>query len=522
MSNEPKTQNSVVRPPIVVVVGHIDHGKTTLLDHIRKSNVAAGETGGITQHIGAYEVEHSGKKITFLDTPGHEAFSKMRSRGAKVADIAILVVAADDGVKPQTKEALLAIKANSLPYLVAINKIDKSGADVDRVKSELAKEEVFLEGRGGNVPFAEISAKEGKGINELLETILLMAELENFTADPGKFSSGVVIESHLDKKRGITSTLLLRSGTLKKGEYVVAGDAETKVRILENFLGQPTDYGLPSSPVVVVGFDKLPQVGIEFKVFFSQKEALAEVQKFSAQGRSLPTGQAGASGGKEKAISASQGAENRVVLGVIIKTDVFGSGEAIRHEIDKIKSEKIDIKFLRIEAGEGSADDVKLVSSAKNSIIVAFKTGISQDAKDLAERMGVEIAPFQIIYEVSSFLKARMTSILPAEIKKTVLGKAKILKIFSAKGGSASGGKESMIVGGKVTAGTLKKNAKYDILRRENKIGSGKIGNVQSGRANGGEVAAPDEFGAFCDSSIALAVGDILEAFLEEETRGEL
>ena len=216
MSNEPKTQNSVVRPPIVVVVGHIDHGKTTLLDHIRKSNVAAGETGGITQHIGAYEVEHSGKKITFLDTPGHEAFSKMRSRGAKVADIAILVVAADDGVKPQTKEALLAIKANSLPYLVAINKIDKSGADVDRVKSELAKEEVFLEGRGGNVPFAEISAKEGKGINELLETILLMAELENFTADPGKFSSGVVIESHLDKKRGITSTLLLRSGTLKK------------------------------------------------------------------------------------------------------------------------------------------------------------------------------------------------------------------------------------------------------------------------------------------------------------------
>ncbi|MDO8522807.1 MAG: translation initiation factor IF-2 [bacterium] len=505
MSNETKTQNSVTRPPIVVVVGHIDHGKTTLLDHIRKSNVAAGEAGGITQHIGAYEVVHNGKPITFLDTPGHEAFSKMRSRGAKVADIAILVVAADDGVKPQTKEALAAIKANSLPYIVAINKIDKSGADVDRVKSELAKEEVFLEGRGGNVPFTEISAKEGKGIDELLETILLMAELENFTADSGKFAFGVVIESHLDKKRGNTSTLLVRGGTLKKGEYVVAGEAQTKVRILENFLGKSLDLGAPSSPVVVVGFDKLPQVGIEFKAFFSQKEASTEVQKFK-EAQSKPNA-------KQDAKTPQEG--KRVVLGVVIKSDVFGSGEAIRHEIEKIKSEKIEIKFLRIEAGEVSLDDVKLVSSAKNSIIVAFKTSISQDVKDLAERRGVEMASFQIIYEISSFLKSRMVSILPAEIKRTVLGKAKILKLFK-------GEKDGQVVGGKVAEGALKKNAKYDILRRENKIGYGKIGNIQSGRANVGEVAAPDEFGAFCDSSVALAVGDTIEAFLEEEVRGEL
>lgn len=505
MSNDAKNEKSAVRPPIVVVVGHIDHGKTTLLDRVRKTNVAAGETGGITQHIGAYEVEHNGKKITFLDTPGHEAFSKMRSRGAKIADIAVLVVAADDGVKPQTKEALAAIKANALPFIVAINKIDKPGADVDRVKSELAKEEVFLEGRGGNVPAAEISAKEGKGIDELLETILLMAELENFTAEPGKFASGVVIESHLDKKRGITSTLLLRSGTLKKGEYVVAGEAQTKVRILENFLGRPIDLCAPSSPAVIVGFDKLPQVGVEFKAFFSQKEVSAEVQKFK-EARIKPILKQDAKTPQE---------EKRVVLGIIIKSDVLGSGEAIRHEIDKIKSEKIEIKFLRIEAGEVSPDDVKLVSSAKNSIIVAFKTSIAQDAKDLAERMGVEIAPFQIIYEISTFLKTRMTSILPAEIKRTVLGKAKILKIFK-------GEKNSQVVGGKVIEGVLKKNAKYDILRRENKIGSGKIGNIQSGRANVGEVATPDEFGALCDSSIALTTGDALEVFLEEEVRGEL
>lgn len=505
MSNEAKNQNAVPRPPIVVVVGHIDHGKTTLLDHIRKANVAAGETGGITQHIGAYEVVHNGKEITFLDTPGHEAFSKMRIRGARVADIAILVVAADDGVKPQTKEALAAIKANALPYIVAINKIDKPGADVDRVKSELAKEEVFLEGRGGEVPVAEISAKEGKGIDELLETILLMAEIENFTGDPAKFATGLVIESHLDKKRGITSTLLVREGTLKKGEYVVAGESETKVRILENFLGKPIESAPISSPAVVVGFNKLPPVGIEFKSFFSQKEAYAEIQKFKETGLKQSPKQAG------KADSDN----NKVVLGVIIKSDVLGSGEAIRHEIEKIKSDKVELKFLRIEAGEVSLDDAKLASSAKNSIIVAFKTGIAEDAKDLAERHGVEIAVFQIIYEISKHLKERMTSILPAEVKRTILGKAKIMKIFK-------GEKDEQVVGGKVLEGSLKKNAKYDVLRRENKIGTGKLGNLQSGRANVGEVQAPDEFGALCDSTIALAIGDSIEVFLEEEVRGEL
>ncbi len=513
MINEAKTQNSsssqragLTRPPIVVVVGHIDHGKTTLLDQIRKSNVAAREAGGITQHIGAYEVSYDGKPITFLDTPGHEAFSKMRSRGARVADIAILVVAADDGVKPQTKEAISAIRANNLPFLVVINKIDKSGADIERVKTELGKEEVFLEGRGGNVPVAEISAKEGKGIDELLETILLMAELENITANPDKFATGVVIESHLDKKRGNTSTLLVRDGTLKKGEYVTAGEAQTKVRILENFLGKPTESGRPSSPVVVVGFDKPAQVGVEFKAFFSQKESAAEVHKFK---------ETAVSGKKSDFPGKSEFKEGAVILGVLIKSDVLGSGEAIRHEIDKISSEKIKVKILRVEAGDVSLDDVKLASSAKNSIIIAFKTGIAQDAKDLTERMGVEIASFQIIYEISKYLKERMTSILPAEVKRTVLGRAKVLKIFK-------GEKDSQVVGGKVLEGALKKNAAYDVLRRENKIGTGKIENIQSGRANVSAVSASEEFGAFCDSTIALATGDVLEVFLEEEVRGEL
>src|SRR3989344_83749 len=436
-------KNLISRPPIIVVMGHIDHGKTTLLDRIRKSNVAAGEAGGITQHIGAYEVLHhsasSGQiqKITFLDTPGHEAFTKMRSRGAKIADIAILVVAADDGVKPQTKEALAIIKENKMLFLIVVNKIDKAGVDIEKVKSEFTKEEVYLEGRGGSVPTCEISAKTGTGVSELLETILLMAELEDFKGDPTRFAEGVIIESHLDKKRGNTSTLLIREGTLKKGEYVVAGGSLTKVRILENFLGEGIDSAGLSTPAVVVGFDELPQVGTEFRAFFSQKEAAEEVRKFKEASRSS----ASSVGGPQTQGVFQRDVEEwtKVVLGIVIKSDVQGSGEAIRHEIEKVKREK----------------------------------------------------------------------------KKTILGKAKILKIFK-------GEKNSQVVGVKVIEGAIKKNTKYNILRRENKIGGGKIDNLQSGRTNVGEVEAPNEFGAMCESTLALVLGDVIESYLEEEVKGKL
>ncbi|KKT41227.1 translation initiation factor IF-2 [Candidatus Giovannonibacteria bacterium RIFCSPHIGHO2_02_43_13] len=512
-------KNLISRPPIIVVMGHIDHGKTTLLDRIRKSNVAAGEAGGITQHIGAYEVLHhsasSGQiqKITFLDTPGHEAFTKMRSRGAKIADIAILVVAADDGVKPQTKEALAIIKENKMLFLIVVNKIDKAGVDIEKVKSEFTKEEVYLEGRGGSVPACEISAKTGTGVSELLETILLMAELEDFKGDPTRFAEGVIIESHLDKKRGNTSTLLIREGTLKKGEYVVAGGSLTKVRILENFLGEGIDSAGLSTPAVVVGFDELPQVGTEFRAFFSQKEAAEEVRKFKEASRSS----ASSVGGPQTQGVFQRDVEEwtKVVLGIVIKSDVQGSGEAIRHEIEKVKSEKIEIKYLRTEAGDVSLDDVKLASSAKNTMIVAFKAGVSQDARDLAERIGVPIASFQIIYEIAQFVKEKMLAILPVEMQKTILGKAKILKIFK-------GEKNSQVVGGKVIEGAIKKNTKYNILRRENKIGGGKIDNLQSGRTNVGEVEAPNEFGAMCESTLALVLGDVIESYLEEEVKGKL
>ena len=354
------------RPPIVVIMGHIDHGKTTLLDYIRKSSVAssevgppsvaAGEAGGITQHIGAYEVDHpstgSGqvKKITFLDTPGHEAFAKMRSRGAKVADIAILVVAADDGVKPQTKEALETIKNAKIPFVVAINKIDRPAADLEKVKNELATEQVFLEGRGGTVPYAEISAKQGIGIDHLLEVILLLAEMESIAADPKSFASGLVIESHRDSKRGVTSTLLIINGTLKKGEYVVAGEAVAKVRILENFKGEVMDSAGPSQPAVVVGFDKTPQVGAEFKTFFAQKDAL--LASLASAGKNASQKQSETKTTKETPST---------ILGLVVKTDVLGSAEAILHEIEKLKNEKLELKILRAGAGDLSEDDIKTV-----------------------------------------------------------------------------------------------------------------------------------------------------------------
>ncbi len=504
------TNNKIARPPIAVVMGHIDHGKTTLLDYIRKSNVAGKESGGITQHIGAYAVEHpstdsgQAKMITFLDTPGHEAFSKMRSRGAKVADIAVLVVAADDGVKPQTKEALNSIREAGIPFVVAINKIDKPSADPERVKNDLAGEEVFLEGRGGTVPSVLISAKAGTGIDQLLETILLLAELEDVTANPGDFASGVVIESHLDSKRGITSTLLIRNGSLKKGEYVVAGEAISKVRILEDFKGAPLESAGPSFPVVVVGFDKIPQVGSEFKAFFSQKEALGQIQKTKDV----------LSENKNKAASVKS-PENPTevpVLGLIIKSDTAGSAEAIEHEIDKLRGEGYEIKFLRKEAGDVSEDDVKLVGSMKNSVIIGFRVGVRSSVGDLAERTGVEIKKFDIIYEISDFLKVKIESVLPPVINKEIIGKARILKIF---GGEA----KNQIIGGKVLEGIVKRGAKFLILRRSNQIGEGRVESLQSGRISITEVGSGKEFGAMTNSSINIAEVDTLEVFVEKETK---
>ena len=508
--NTQPNKNSTSRPPIVVVMGHIDHGKTTLLDTIRKTEVAAHESGGITQHIGAYEVEHNDKHITFLDTPGHEAFGKMRSRGAKVADVAVLVVAADDGVKPQTKEALEAIREAKIPYVVAVNKIDKPAADAERVKNELAQEEVFLEGRGGTVPVVEISAKAGTGIDQLLETILLLSELENLSCNPKKFAEGVVIESHRDPKRGITSTLLVREGTLKKNEYVVAGSALAKTRLMENFRGEPLDQALPSMPVVVVGFDELPLVGLGFRAYFSQKEAmaaerLAEEEKRKARALSAHS------------FSAILPAEEvkEIIVGLVIKGDTEGSVEAIEHEVKKIGENGFHIRFLRKEAGDVSLDDVALASSAEHALVVAFKTNVNQDALDLAEKSSITIQRFDIIYEVSDFLKKHIEALLPPEVRRAPLGRTKILKLFKGEA-------KNQVIGGRVVEGVARKGARFTILRRGNVIGEGKIENLQSGKMNATEIDTGQEFGALTNSSLTVAPEDVLELFQEEIIKRKL
>src|SRR3990167_2577497 len=354
IKNKPlKIEVSANRPPVIVVMGHIDHGKSTLLDYIRKASIADKEAGGITQHIGAYEteIEHEGekRKITFFDTPGHEAFSQMRMRGATVADIAILVVAADDGVQPQTIEAHNTIKEANLPYIIAINKIDKPGADPEKIKTQLAEKGIYVEGYGGTVPYAKISAKTGEGAPELLDVALILADMENLLADGKQNAEGIIIESNMDPKRGISSTLLIKNGTLKKGMFVLAGKAMSPVRILENFLGQPIEEASFSSPVRITGFSELPVIGDEFKAYADKNEAekaLAQVKEFTAI---APT--------QDRGFDQDIGKENKVTIKMIIKTDAAGPLEALEKELMKLKDEEITIEMLKGGVGNINEDD---------------------------------------------------------------------------------------------------------------------------------------------------------------------
>lgn len=485
-----KETQGATRPPIVVVMGHIDHGKTTLLDTIRKSRIAEREAGGITQAIGAYQVEHNGKKITFIDTPGHEAFSSMRGRGAHVADIAALVVAADEGIKPQTEEAIRIIRENELPFVVAINKIDKPNSDPNRVKTELAEKEILVEGFGGTVPVAELSAKSGEGIEGLLETILLLAELEELKTDLSRPGTGVVIESHLDSRSGAAATLLIEDGSVHRGDFIVIADQAAPVRRIENFLGKSVDAASASEPIRITGFQAVPKLGETFAVFKTKAEAEA---RRTPQASSAPA--AGAPSAK-------------TLVNIILKTDVLGSKEVIEGLLAKINSPEIGNRILKSEAGDINESDVKLASGA-HTLVVGFKVKISPAVKELAERNGAAIVMSEIIYELVDAVKAGMIAMAPAEIKRRALGKAKILARFKEEG-------KKQIVGGKVEEGAIEKGAHFEIIRNKMKIGAGKIAGLQQGRQNADAVSEGQEFGMLADADIALAAGDTLEAFVEE------
>ncbi len=492
------------RPPIVAVVGHIDHGKSTLLDYIRHANVVESEAGGITQHLSAYQATHENTsgthQITFLDTPGHEAFKGMRSRGLEVADIAILIVSAEEGVKPQTKEALSLIKEVGIPFIVAFTKIDKPGANIERAKMSMLEAEIFLEGMGGEVPWVAVSGKSGEGIPELLDLIVLQAEISELKADADASPTGLVIESHVDARRGNTATLIVQHGTLKSGQFVVAGEAFAPTRIMENFLGKASKELGPSSPARVVGFSTLPQVGSTWSVVATKKEAEAVTAALERRPVQSSTAKSDEEGGAETA-----------VLPLIIKTDVAGTGEAVVHELEKIPVDpRMEVRVLAQSVGAIGEGDVKLASGGKTpGIIVGFNVKVEREARDLAERLGVTIETFDIIYKLTEWLAAQIEERRPREATEVVVGAAKLLKFFSTQKGRA-------VVGGRVEEGTIKSGAEVRIIRRDEEIGRGKIVGLQAQKREVKEVEAGSEFGAMVRTDALPAAGDRLEVVVIE------
>src|SRR3989344_3777204 len=508
-----KIENLPNRPPVIVVMGHIDHGKSTLLDYIRKADftskavkseplpIAGREAGGITQHIGAYEteIEHEGekRKITFLDTPGHEAFSQMRMRGATVADIAILVVAADDGVQPQTIEAHNTIKEANIPFIVAINKMDKPGADAEKIKTQLAENGIYVEGYGGNVPFAKISAKTGEGAPELLDIALILADMENLLADGKQNAEGVIIESNMDPKRGISSTLLIKNGTLKKGMFVLAGKAMSPIRILENFLGQPIEEASFSSPVRITGFNELPAIGDEFKAYADKNEAEKAMEKVKETAQT-----------KIKDSKQNIEEENKITIKMIIKTDAAGSLEALEKELTKLKDEEIGIELLKGGVGNINEDDARFSSArlpdgqaSKNTVILGFNVATDPSAKEIIDRNGIPTFTSDIIYKISDWLKEEIAK-RKAEIpREEIIGAAKILKTFSRQ-------KNKQVIGGKVISGKLVEGKAFKIKRRNIEIGEGKIANLQQDKKEVKEVSLDEEFGAMTENKIEIARDD--------------
>jgi translation initiation factor IF-2 len=483
----------VKRPPIVVVMGHIDHGKSSLLDYIRKSNVVSKEAGGITQHLSAYVALHTTKEgqkehITFLDTPGHEAFQKMRLRGADVADVAILVVSAEDGVKPQTLEALASIKQANIPFVVAINKIDKPAADIPRTQASLIENEIYIEGMGGDIPWVGISAHTGEGIPELLDLVVLTADLAELTGDASVLATGSVIEGRLDPKRGNTATLLIENGTLKSGTFVVSGTAFAPVRIMEDFLGKPLKEASLSTPVGIVGFTTIPKVGAPFYTVSTKKEAeaaIAEAQLSIVQPpRVMPT---------------------LPTIPILIKADVLGTIDAIEHELKKFTSDRIAVRVIGTGVGDITSNDIQNVSATKDSIIVGFNVKVERPAAELAERSGVEINTFNIIYELSDWLNTALKNRTPKVEEMVVTGKVKILKHFSTQ-------KYTHVLGGRVESGTVKLNQRVKITRREIEIGKGVLKNVQQYKSDVQQVSE-GEFGMQLETKTEIAPGDYLETY---------
>ena len=486
-------QLTEARPPVVVIMGHIDHGKSTLLDYIRKTNVVATEAGGITQHLSAYVVEHTTKegakkKVTFLDTPGHEAFQQMRFRGADVADIAILIVSGEDGVMPQTLEALECITKSGIPYIVAINKIDKPNANLIRTQSSLIEHGIYIEGMGGDISWVGISAKTGEGVPDLLDVLLLTAELAEFKSDASLPAYGKIIEGKLDTKRGNTATLMIQNGTLESGSFVVSGKSFAPVRIMEDWSGKTIKTASASEPVGIVGWSSVPKVGAPFSVVGSKKEAEKIVSEYT-----------------EALDSQSIFDASLPVIPLLIKADVLGTIDAIKHEITKQKTDRITVRIIGASVGNITPDDVQNVSATANSIIVGFNVKADRSAIELAERLGVEIKIFNIIYTLGEWLETALTSRTPQKEEERVTGRVKILKHFSTQ-------KHLHVLGGRLENGSCALNQHVRILRREIELGRGVLKNLQQQKSNV-EHITEGEFGLQLETKVEVAPGDHLDAY---------
>lgn len=488
------------RPPVVVVMGHIDHGKSTLLDYIRKSNSTAKEAGGITQHISAYEVLHPNEHgvmeaITFLDTPGHAAFTNIRERGAEVADIAILVVSAEDSVKAQTLEALETIRTSGVPFIVAINKIDKPAANAEKTKLDLSEAGVYLEGYGGDIPYAEISAKTGVGIPHLLELILIVAELAQFTFDTDAPATGAIIESRLDPKRGISATLVVKDGTLKKGDFICAGQSLSATRIMESYLGKNIDEATAGTPVLITGFSELPTAGSRFTAFHTKKEAeksCSENKKPKQDNQSL---------------LGDNNTHETKVIPLVIKADTVGSLEAIEKEVAKLVSTDITFKIIQKGIGAINESDMKVAFSDPETIIVGFHVKADTNAIDIKEKQGTFLETFDIIYKLTERLAEELEKRRPRKHVEEVVGTIKVLKTFSRT-------KEKQVIGGRVLTGKAADKAKVRILRRDEEIARGEIVGLEQVRVAVKEVQEGAECGILVETKIEVAPGDILECIV--------
>ena len=505
---EDKAEDLVPRAPVVVVMGHVDHGKTSLLDYIRNAHVASGEAGGITQHIGAYQVEVQGKPVTFLDTPGHEAFTAMRARGAMITDIAILVVAADDGIMPQTVESISHAKAAGIPIIVAINKMDKPDANPDRIKEQLTAYELVPEEWGGETIICPISAKTGMGIDNLLDMVVLTAEMQELKANPNRSAHGAVIEARLDKGRGPIATLLVQNGTLHQGDVIIAGTAVGRVRAMTDHTGRKVTQAGPSVPVEIIGMSEVPGAGDDFHAVADERMARELVEQRKHEQKTLTTGGVKQKVSLDDLFSQIQAGEMKD-LNIIVKADVQGSAEAVKSSLEKLSNEEVRVRVIHSAVGAISESDVMLAATS-GAIIVGFNVSPDNNARDNAAQLGVDMRMYRVIYDAIEEIETAMKGMLAPKFREVALGQAEVREVFKITGAG-------IVAGCYVTEGKIQRGAQLRLMRENIVIHEGVIATLKRFKDDVKEVAQGYECGITIEKYGDVKIGDVIEAFIMEQ-----